>query len=210
MKQTATRTMFSYWDKLRGERAAPERSEIEPGAIRDILADTFILELDAERSAHFRLAGTRLCALFGGELRNRPLASLWAGHSVGEVNHYVDMVVEDTAGLVLGVTGVTQDDTRLDLEMLLLPLRHRGKPHVRVLGALTPASLPSWIGLQPLAFLETDSLRVIASKDGRHLQPAARGGAPQDAGGRVAPPDAVGKIAPRGAGRFVVYRGGRA
>ncbi|MEJ1934798.1 PAS domain-containing protein, partial [Nostoc sp. NIES-2111] len=69
MKHPASRTLFSYWDTLRGERTAPERSELDPGAIRNILADTFILEVDAGQTFPFRLAGTRVCALYGRDLK---------------------------------------------------------------------------------------------------------------------------------------------
>src|SRR4051794_37663355 len=70
MKHAASRMLYAYWDGARGERAAPERSEIEPGAIRHILADTFI-QIGAHGAAEFRLAGTRLCAPFGRELRGQ-------------------------------------------------------------------------------------------------------------------------------------------
>lgn len=192
MKQATTRAMFSYWDRLRGERAAPERGEIDPGAIRDILADTFILELDADRSACIRLAGTRLCALFGAELKGRPFASLWAEPFAAETRGLVDAVVADTTGLLLGLRGETQKGMSLDLEMLLLPLRHRGKPHVRILGAVTPASIPSWAGLEPLSHWRTHSLRVIAPYS------------------RRTPLQKQGRPAPDNGPRFVVYRGGRA
>ena len=46
MKHPTSRMLFSYWDGLRGARAARERGEIEPGEIRHILADTFVLEID--------------------------------------------------------------------------------------------------------------------------------------------------------------------
>ena len=43
MKHSSNRELFEYWNKRRGRRSAPERGEIEPGAIRHVLADTFIL-----------------------------------------------------------------------------------------------------------------------------------------------------------------------
>ena len=49
MKHPTSRQLHAYWDRLRGERAAPERSEIEPGEIRNLLADSFILETDPAR-----------------------------------------------------------------------------------------------------------------------------------------------------------------
>src|SRR3979411_214660 len=50
-------------------RRAPERGDIEPGAIRNVLGDSFIIAYDPEADHPFRLAGTRVCALFGRELK---------------------------------------------------------------------------------------------------------------------------------------------
>ncbi len=161
MKHATSRTLFRYWDSLRGERATPERGEIEPGPIRHILADTFILELGPARSAEIRLAGTRICAFFGRELRGFPFHRLWAADATGEVAHLIDTVVEETAGVVAGLTATTEAGERLDFEMVLLPLRHRGKTHSRLLGAISPVSIPSWIGLDPIVSLSTSSARVI-------------------------------------------------
>ena len=69
MKHAASRQLYAYWEERRGRRAAPERAEIEPGAIRGALSDAFILSLDAARGHPVRLAGTRVCALFDRELR---------------------------------------------------------------------------------------------------------------------------------------------
>ena len=164
--------LFSYWDGLRGERAAPDRGEIEPGEIRHILADTFILEIDPDRQATFRLGGTRLCALFGRELKGEPLHGLWPADAQDEMQHFIDIVVDETAGLVVGLVGETDAGDTLDLEMLLLPLRHRGKTHVRVMGSIAPAAAPAWIGFRPLTHLRTVSHRVIWPS-GRPLPRAA-------------------------------------
>ena len=69
MKHPASRRLFSYWEELRGKRPAPERAEIEPGAIRQILSEAFIVALDPAAGYSFRLAGTRVCALFCRELK---------------------------------------------------------------------------------------------------------------------------------------------
>ncbi len=153
--------LFSYWDALRGDRAAPDRGEIEPGEIRHILTDTFILEVSPEGGADFRLAGTRMCALFGRELKGRSLPELWSPQARAEAGHYIDIVTDETAGLVIGLVGSTPEGLTVDVEMLLLPLRHRGKTHARIMGVLSPAMVPSWIGLHAVSSLSTVSLRVI-------------------------------------------------
>ena len=53
MKHATSRMLFAYWDALRGERSSPERGAINPGAIRHILADTFILEISGLYEAVF-------------------------------------------------------------------------------------------------------------------------------------------------------------
>ncbi|MBV8472325.1 MAG: PAS domain-containing protein, partial [Hyphomicrobiales bacterium] len=38
MKLAATRELFAYWTSLRAARSAPERNDVDPGALRGILA----------------------------------------------------------------------------------------------------------------------------------------------------------------------------
>jgi hypothetical protein len=164
MKHPTSRQLHAYWDRLRGERAAPERGEIEPGEIRNLLADSFILETDpSRRSSAVRLAGTRLCALFGRELRGSSFVDLWGGPPQPFPNPWqlVETVTDDTVGMVAGLTGFTARDEALDLELLLLPLRHRGKTQARILGALSPHCIPTWLGSRPILRVETVSLRVL-------------------------------------------------
>src|SRR5687768_17621081 len=77
MKQPGSIQLFQYWNRLRNGRVAPKRTEIEPADIKALLPDTFILEKDTRREAVFRLAGTRLCSLYGRELKGFSFPSLW-------------------------------------------------------------------------------------------------------------------------------------
>ena len=81
MKHAASQELYAYWEERRGQRPAPERAEIEPGAIRQVLSDAFILALDDRAGHPFRLAGTRVCALFGRELKGERFIGLWAAAS---------------------------------------------------------------------------------------------------------------------------------
>jgi hypothetical protein len=165
MKHTTTREVFAYWDNCRGDRPAPERSDIEPGAIRGVLSDTFILTFDRKAGYPFRLAGTRLCAVMGGELKGEPFADLWSKDSATLLDELLKTIAEETVGLVASVTGTTEDGKTLDLELLLLPLGHRGKMPARLLGALSPLRPPYWAGVKPVLELSLSHYR--------HLGPAA-------------------------------------
>lgn len=161
MKNTSTRLVFDYWDQLRGERAAPERGEIEPGALRHALADTFILENEPIGPV-FRLAGTRVCALLGEELRGRAFTALWQDvQTQADMRRLAETVMGETAGAVAGLSGETALGSPLYLELLLLPLRYRGRTNARMLGALSPASAPAWLGLDTLISMRMISLRML-------------------------------------------------
>lgn len=190
MKNTSTRLVYEYWDALRGERAAPERGEIEPGALRHALADTFVLENEPIGPV-FRLAGTRICALMGSELRGRAFAALWPDvESQGEMRRLVQTVMDETAGAVAGLSAETQTGAPIYLELLLLPLRYRGRTHARILGALSPTTTPEWLGLDTL-----DSMRMISLRMLWPSPPLQRSHAPPQ---RSNPP------------KFMVLPGGRA
>ncbi|KPF71668.1 hypothetical protein IP69_05780 [Bosea sp. AAP35] len=161
MKNTSTRLVFEYWDALRGERAAPERGEIEPGALRHALADTFVLENELIGPV-FRLAGTRLCALLGQELRGRAFTALWPDiESQGEIRRLTQTVMDETAGAVAGLSAETTGGATVYLELLLLPLRYRGRTHARMLGAMSAAITPEWLGLDKLESMRMISLRML-------------------------------------------------
>jgi hypothetical protein len=64
LKHPFTQELHAYWTKRRGERRAPERTDIDPAAIRRILGDSLVLSCDAGEVARFRVAGTKLCAVF--------------------------------------------------------------------------------------------------------------------------------------------------
>jgi len=165
VKLAASQELHAYWTLLRGERSAPERSEIDPGAIRGVLADTFILEVDGPGRYPIRISGTRTNTLFARELKGSSFVDLWQAPDQREIATMLASVAEEASAMVVGVSTDSKRAQPLDLELLLLPLRHRGKTHARVLGALSPVSLPSWFGLLPAGAMSLLSLRVLGRAD---------------------------------------------
>ncbi|WP_319533557.1 PAS domain-containing protein [uncultured Cohaesibacter sp.] len=161
MKHQVTRELFTYWDGLRGGRTAPERSDIDPAEIHQILGDTFILEYENQNSLRFRLAGTRLCGSFCRELKGQNFLSIWNREDISSIRLLLTAVAEDEAAAVVGFKGKTERNQELDFEAILLPLRHYGQPKSRILGAASPADIPYWVGIWPLTELSVTSMRLI-------------------------------------------------
>jgi hypothetical protein len=195
MRHSSTRVVFAYWDALRGDRLSPDRAEIEPSAIRHALADTLMLEIDTAAGHPFRLAGTRLCALFGRELKGSAFVDLWTGAACRDGHALVETVLGETAAVVAGVVATTRADRTVLLELLLLPLRHARRPNSRILGVLSASESPEWLGRDAVADLSLRSLRVIGTAM-RH-----------DMSTLLPPSGAFGR--PEKRGHLTVYRGGK-
>ena len=163
MKHSSTREVFSHWNERRGVRLEPERGEIEPAAMRKSLGDAFILGIEPGAEPRFRLAGTRVCALFGRELRNEPFPTLWREEHRSSIRRLLRLVLDETTGVVAAARGRTCESCSTELELLLLPLTHRGKRGQRMLGVLAPLSAPFWLGSSRVEWLSLGSFRHVGA-----------------------------------------------
>jgi hypothetical protein len=171
MKHPSTRELFDYWNTRRGRRPAPERSEIEPGAIRRVLADTFMLTFDLRAGHPFRIAGTRVCAAFGRELKGAAFTDVWAGASQDEIRDILATVATESVGVVAGASGRNGAGAALELEFLALPLAHRSSASTRILGALVPTDVPYWLGAETLGRLTLGMTRYLGPQTGPYSVP---------------------------------------
>lgn len=162
MRHQVSKDLFAYWNSLRGARAAPDRADIDPAAIRHILADTFIIEVDPFGAYPFRFTGARIDALWLAEQRGESFVDLWREKHRRGVSAALMTVIDGSTPVVAGVRTRAAGDAQLDLELLLLPLRHFGKTHARLLGALSPAYPAEWLGEYRAGPLEFISMRVIS------------------------------------------------
>jgi hypothetical protein len=161
MKHSSNRELFEYWNKRRGSRPAPERADIEPAAIRHLLADTFILAFAPPAGHPFRVAGTRVCALFGRELKGAAFLDVWAAPSRNSVSEVVAIAAHETLGVVASVSAASADNVWHDLELLMLPLINHGRVDARVLGALSLRDMPHWLAAGALGQLTLGTLRYV-------------------------------------------------
>lgn len=189
MKHAASRELFAYWHELRGRRPAPERAEIEPGAIRQVLSEAFILSLDNAVGYPFRLAGTRVCALFGRELKGESFVGLWSAASRQTILELLNLLADEWVGTVAGVTARNAVGEPLELELLLLPLSATRPNLLRTIGILAPLKVPQWIGSSPIGPLTLGGRRHVGGAVEKRLLPRF--------------------LAPRSRRSFVVYDGGR-
>jgi hypothetical protein len=178
MQNPATTEIFEYWTGLCDGRLPPKRNEIDPVALRRFLPHLFIVAREADDQLTFRLAGTRLCELFGGEFRGMPFRTIW---DIEESDRAQDIVTQILAHEKPAIADVVLNlpAASIDCEMLMMPLRSLDMGSDRVLGALLPmegmlpvtAKPANGLHLQNWRFTGTDDAgrQSVGEHDQRHL-----------------------------------------
>lgn len=161
MQMPSTKTLYTYWNTIRGSRSAPDRRDIDPTRIREALANTFILEMAEDDKFSFRLAGSHLCTSYCRELKGRSFSALWHDRDSDAMDTLIRAVTEDHAVALVTFQGTTAIQTRTSFEAILLPLRHNGTTHTRILGAMSAIDEPYWLGVQPILEQRITGLRLI-------------------------------------------------
>lgn len=160
MRQNGSIELFQYWNRLRDGRAAPERTEIEPADIKSLLADTFILERDTSGKPVFRLAGTRICAIFARELKGFAFSSLWADRDSKMASKLAEDTFANKSVIAITFEGSSTGGRNLDFELVLLPLSG-GQHSQRALGSIIPVKRPFWLGVDAIKLCHVTSVRVV-------------------------------------------------
>jgi hypothetical protein len=151
MKQKTNQALYAYWNELRAGRIAPSRLEIEPSRIGSILSETFMLERAEPAGYGYRLAGTRLCEIFGTELRNTDFLSGWNASDRAAIAADLASTCKQGAVTLLTFEASGADTgRRVQLEVIMLPLMHANNTIERVIGAMSPLMSAHWLGYERL------------------------------------------------------------
>jgi hypothetical protein len=138
MKHPSSRAFFAYWDEKRGSARAPDRSDIEPGALRELLGDIFVLSYDPRAGHPFRVAGTRVCALLGCDRKGTSFSALFTPACRREIEDIIGIVAEEMLAAVAGISATGPDGSSAHLELLLLPFNNRTHTPLSLTGLLAP------------------------------------------------------------------------
>lgn len=163
MKHPANQEFYAYWDEKRAGALAPERSDLGPEEVRHLLGDIFVLSCDLAAGYPVRVAGTRMCALLGADLKGRGFISLFRDADREDIIDILGIVTEENQPTVAGLTALLPDGGRIHLELLLLPFCARSHSPVSMTGLLAP--LTPIVGLQAYG-----SLKEFSLTSWRHLE----------------------------------------
>ncbi|MGY3582376.1 hypothetical protein ACVIGB_000700 [Bradyrhizobium sp. USDA 4341] len=161
MKHQSNRDFFAYWDSRRAGARAPSRNQIDPSAIRHMVAHTFVASAAPHSGFPFTMVGTWICKLLDRNLPGESLPGLFSGANRADIGEILAAVVNETLPAVVGVSATAVEGTPVTLELLLLPFAARPHFPAALTGSLVAlAEVPGyaiepWLRLSSWRFLAT-------------------------------------------------------
>lgn len=159
MRNRSSIGIWQYWERIRRANGAPMRRDVDPCALRAILPDLFILERENDGGIRFRLAGTRICAGFGRELRGTRFADLWSALQRRRVHDQIEDAMRYEAPIASELIGISRSGQTIAMDVTALPMRSSGPASDRVIGSLSVNNPPQWFGSDPLVELSGAQFR---------------------------------------------------
>lgn len=170
MQHNKSGEFLAYWIRLRGSRAAPERSEITPSAIASQLANIFILQTSNNREPRFRLAGTQICAIYGRELKHVRFTKLWQAKDRAGISRLLANCMTEKSTIRINFEGKTLRGRKALFELVLLPLAGEAREKY-LIGTIVALGRPFWLEADPIAENRIQSISNIDLRLPAHGQP---------------------------------------
>lgn len=157
-----SRSLFSYWNGLRGERGAPSRSEIALRPLAAVLPWIGIVERDiAQRQHRWRLAGTGIARLWGDGLTGGQIAGGWPDSHRRALTRALDGVVDRLQPFVARLKAVSADGEAVGIEFFAAPVKGSDRASIQALCSVVPFRQPHWLGRVAIVEVEVTSLTAI-------------------------------------------------
>ena len=130
------RRIYEYWMGHRKNDRLPQRSDIEPGELSDLLPNIFLVDVEeTPRRYRVRLAGTEVVACFGVDMTGKTIDSLDLGDDAALILKLYDKAVDSGEPIYDRHQYWTESyGQHLNYERLLLPLSSDGTHVDKLLG----------------------------------------------------------------------------
>lgn len=122
------RQLLDYWTKEKGDRIAPSRLDVDPGQIRALLPNVFLVERIGEPPRYrYRLVGTTVVKEFGEEITGKYLDEVDFDFVTSRVVSEYDRAAKECRPIVSKWAYDKQSGRRMAYERLILPLSSDGR-----------------------------------------------------------------------------------
>jgi hypothetical protein len=162
IKHPGTRALFSFWEKIRGEKAAPHRDDLDLRQISAIMPNLLILERDhLYHTFKWRLAGSEVSQLFRQKLTSTDALAGWRSFERNTLKQLYNGVVTSLQPCLVRFELTTDTGQVIGAESLGLPILARNGMRFHIVGGIFPLRDISNLGYGAITLMELTAARSI-------------------------------------------------
>lgn len=140
---------LEYWQRKRGNRSMPSRTDIDPSEIQDLLPNVVLVDvLHDPLDFRIRLDGTAVVEQQRGDYTGQLFSTLWPNVSESRMWHDYTTVVRTRRPLYTGIPYAGPDEEVRSVRHVLLPLSNSGSSVDVIFGLVeferSPAAEALW------------------------------------------------------------------
>jgi hypothetical protein len=161
MKHKNSHLLVGYWSRLRKGRSVPDQTDIDPRAIKRMLSQVFILDVENPGRPIYRLAGTGLCERFGFELRGTGFLAHWDAQSSLALAAVLRQSLKLRQPVCLTSVASSGDCGMVEIETLLCPVSFNGGEPNRFIGMIQILGDQTQLAGKPIAFQRLAASQLV-------------------------------------------------
>ena len=159
---SSSRSLFRYWESIRGERSAPLRGDLQLQQICPLLPWMFISEPVPVGPGHrLRLAGTGVCELWGENMTGKDLFAAWNHFERNTMNKLLNSAIEDRHPFIMRCRVRNESGISATVEIMGLPVEADDTGRTQVLGLIVPFQDSELLRQHRLVSFDLVSVRII-------------------------------------------------
>ena len=157
-----SRTLFRFWESIRGENSTALRTNIDLKQIKQLLPWLAIMERHPLKPEYsWRLAGTGICKIWSKEITGQQFMADWDQFERDTVCRLMDNVIASHQPCVARFKAVYENGEMLGIEMLSLPVTAANRQTTQIMAGFVPFRMPYWLGETKITQLELSSVKMI-------------------------------------------------
>jgi hypothetical protein len=162
MLHPGSRQLFRYWETLRAEKAYPRREDVDFSALKAVMPDLVVIERDfLRKSFRYRLAGSRVCGLFGANMTTKDVFTDWDHFETDVIRRHLEIALTRFQPAVIRMRLTTDRGQQLAAELVVLPVQMQNSNRVQLIGGMFPFRPAAGLGHTAITKRELVSARVI-------------------------------------------------
>ena len=162
IRHPGTRALFSFWEKIRGEKAAPNRDDLDLRQIAAIAPNLLMLERDhLFQTFKWRLAGSEISQLYRQNLTSTDALAGWRSFERDTLKQLFTTVIARLQPCLVRYHLTTDTGQVIGAELVGLPIHARNGSRFHIFGGIFPLRDISNLGYSAITFLELTAARSI-------------------------------------------------